>query len=121
MKRLIDVDDWTCADYRKLSSTAKLLRHHLWQNCNNAGVIAIDFDAFSFHIGQTVNKQHLTELGSWVQHLPGDYLFIPSFIRCQYGKLKPGCRPHDSVISILAIHGINHDITTPKRKQYPKG
>jgi hypothetical protein len=56
-----------------------------------------------------------------VQHLPGDYLFIPSFIRCQYGKLKPGCRPHDSVISILAIHGINHDITTPKRKQYPKG
>lgn len=106
MKRFSDTNDWRDPWYRKLTPQAKHLRKYLWDNCDCAGVIALDLESVSFHVGEPINKEHLSELGDWLQTLPNGKLLIPSFVGFQCGELRESCPAHKPVMRVVAAHGL---------------
>lgn len=109
MKRFIETNDWRDPAFRKLSPKAKHLRRYLWDNCDCAGVIAIDLEAVIFHVGEPINEKHITELGSWLQVLPNGKYLIPSFIHFQCGELRESCPAHKPVIASVGFHGLTRN------------
>lgn len=106
MKRFVETSDWRNPNYRRLSSQAKHLRRYLWDNCDCAGVIPVDFEAFSFHIGEAIEEKHLAELGDWTEALNDGRLLIPSFIHFQSGELSDACRAHLSILKAIRAHNL---------------
>lgn len=106
MKRFIEASDWREPWHRKLSPQAKNLRRFLWDNCDCAGVISLDFEAISFHVGEAIEEQHLAELGDWVEQMPNGRLLIPSFIHFQSGFLSADCRAHTSILKAIKAHNL---------------
>lgn len=96
-KRFTDTDKWQRAWFSELSSEGKLIWFFLCDNCDHAGLWNINEKLLKFHLGNdfTVDKI-ITLLGNKV-HRVNDKLWIPSFIKFQYGKLKDGVKAHQSV------------------------
>lgn len=106
MKRFVETNDWREPSYRKLSPQAKHLRRYLWDNCDSAGVISVDLESISFHVGESVKEKHLAELGDWLERLPDGRVLIPGFTYFQCGTLSPACRAHIPVLKLIKSHGL---------------
>ncbi len=107
-KRLTDSDKWKKAWFRHLSPTHKCFWQYLLDNCNNAGIWDVDFEAASFHIGDQLDALEAMETFR-KQYLPfalGKRWFVIDFIDFQYGELKPSSNAHVSVINTLKKHGL---------------
>ena len=112
LKRFTDTGKWNDPWFRALSPTAKLLWSWLVDHCDNAGVIDPDTALAEFQIGNAVEEKHFTELGDRLQRLPNGKLWIPKFIRFQFGELNPESRVHTSVIKLLDFHNIQYPINS---------
>ncbi len=110
LKRFTDTAKWNDPWFRGLSPLAKLLWSWLLDNCDNSGVIDPDIMLASFQIGDKIEEKHMTELGNRLQRLPNGKLWIPKFIRFQFGELTTESRVHSSVIKLLKIHCIEYPI-----------
>jgi hypothetical protein len=55
-----------------------------------------------------ITEAHITELGDKIQRIGESQYFLPFFILTQYGKLTPGCRPHDKVIESISDKEISY-------------
>jgi uncharacterized phage protein (TIGR02220 family) len=106
MKRFTDTNEWFDPWYRKLSPKAKHLKKFLWDHCDCAGVVGVDLESVTFHVGELIEEKHLTELGSWLNKLPNGQYVIPSFINFQCGELSATCPAHKPVIKAVASHGL---------------
>lgn len=116
MKRFTETTRWSDPWFRRLSVPTKLLWCYLTDNCNSIGLIDLDLEAASFHIGTDIEISHLTELGDRVQRLKDGKIFIPKFIPFQYGELSETCPAHKPVLKLVRLHQI-----TPSQigYQYP--
>ncbi len=112
LKRFTATDKWDDKWFRVLSPRTKLLWMYLLDHCDNSGVVDPDLMLASFQIGETVDEKNLTELGNRLQTLPNGKLWIPKFIRFQFGDLNPESRVHASVIKLLSFHAIEYPINT---------
>lgn len=107
MKRFTPADEWKDPWYRKLSGPAKLLKKFLWDYCDSAGVVSVDLELISFHVGMAVEEKHLAELGDWAERLPNGKYVIPSFIPFQCGELTPAtCKAHRPVMKLVKAHSL---------------
>ena len=112
LKRFTDTGKWNDPWFRALSPTTKLLWSWLVDHCDNAGVIDPDTGLAEFQIGNSIEEKNFTELGDRLQRLPNGKLWIPKFIRFQFGELNPESRVHASVIRLLEFHNIQYPINT---------
>lgn len=110
LKRFTDTGKWNDPWFRSLSPTTKLLWSWLVDHCDNAGVIDPDIMLASFQIGDKVEEKHLTELGDRLQRLPSGKLWIPKYIRFQFGELTSGSQVHCSVIKLIRLHNLDYPI-----------
>jgi hypothetical protein len=110
LKRFTGTGKWADNWFRPLSPTAKLLWVYLLDHCDNAGVVAPDVELASFQIGAKVDDAHFTELGDRIKKLSNGKLWIPKFIRFQFGELSQTSKVHASVIRLLQVHGIEYSI-----------
>lgn len=107
-KRFTETNKWSDKWYRALSPEFKLAWTYLTDCCDQSGVIDLDRDLANFQIGANVDWDAFldacedriveTSRGKW---------FIAGFIKFQYGKLSPDCKPHMPVIQLLEKHGID--------------
>lgn len=107
-KRFTETNKWSDKWYRGLSPDFKLAWTYITDCCDQAGVIDIDRELANFQIGTAVDwdafaeacedRVIVTRRGKW---------FITGFIKFQYGKLSPDCKPHMPVIQLLEKHGID--------------
>jgi hypothetical protein len=104
VKRFTDTGKWNDPWFRALTPTAKLLWSWLLDNCDNAGVIDPDIMLAAFQIGERVEEKHIAELGNRLQRLPSGKLWIPKFIKFQFGALSEESRVHSSVVKLLENH-----------------
>lgn len=109
MKRFTETTKWDDPWFRRLSPTAKLLWSYLTDKCDCIGLIELDADSASFHIGSKVEEEHITELESRLQRLKNGKVFIPKFIPFQYGNLSVDCRAHGPVFKAIDLHGLTTD------------
>lgn len=106
MKRFTETTKWADPWFRRLSPHAKLLWQWLLDNCDHAGVIALDLELASFHIGYPMGIDTLSELGERVRKLDAEKYFMPKFIEFQYSKLSKECKAHRPVFQSIEKHGL---------------
>jgi len=109
MKRFTETNKWCDPWFRKLDPKRKLLWGYLTDNCDQAGVIEIDWELATFQIGTRVCAEDLDAFEGRVATLPKDKLWIRTFVQFQYGKLSRDCKPHNSVFSAMERHGITEN------------
>lgn len=107
MKRFTETSKWKDPWFRKLSPTAKNLLSYLRDNCDCAGVFEIDFEAWTFHIGEPIEEKHLAELESRLQRLPNGKVLMPKFVHFQNGELSATCPAHKPILKTIAFHGLS--------------
>lgn len=103
-KRFTEATKWADPWFRALPIESKCLWLWLLDNCDCAGIIEPDMGLATFQIGATQGLQSpLQALGDRVQSY-GSKLFIPKFIRYQYGaELSMSNSAHRGVISRLEM------------------
>jgi hypothetical protein len=113
MKRFTETLKWCDPWYRKLTPENKNLWEWLVDNCDNAGVIDLDLELASFHIGYQYPMLTLSDVfGDRVRLLDCGKWLVVKFIAFQYGELSHDCKAHNPVFASLEKHKVNG---------YPKG
>lgn len=79
----------------------------LLDKCDSCGVVDPDWDLASFQIGLKVAPEMLEDFSGRITRLDTGKLFIPNFIKFQYGKLSPACKPHLKVFAALEEHKLD--------------
>jgi hypothetical protein len=108
VKRFTETSKWSDPWYRALTPTAKLLWAWLCDNCDNAAVIDPDIMLATFQIGDKIEDKHFAEFGDRIKRLPNGKIWIPKFIKFQFGELSQTSKVHASVIRLLQSHGIDY-------------
>lgn len=109
MKRFTDTEKWNNPNFRRLSEPYKLLYLFLLDACDNAGVIHVDVERFSFILGHSFTLEAIKEnLGDKVLFFK-DKMALVGFVRFQCGELSIKCHPHKRVIELLKKHGLEAD------------
>lgn len=104
-KRFTDSEKFRDVWYRKLTPTLKCFWEYLLSECDNAGIIEIDFESASFHIGADVTENDLVKYDGRVIKLSDGKYFIPKFIEFQQGVLNPQNNAHKPIIEKLSKYG----------------
>lgn len=103
--RLSDTDKWKNPWFRKIPGKYKLLFLYMLDNCDNAGVMHIDFEAISFLIKEEYELDSFKEyLGKQVVFLADDKVIIKSFIVHQ--KNKGNQYMEKNISKLLDKHGV---------------
>jgi len=115
-KRFTATEKWDDPWFRKLPCKYKALWQFVCDKCDNAGVWKKDFESAIHYIGELVDEKTGLELFNSgkerIRLINGDSWFITEFVVFQFGELSVDCRPHKSVMDLIAKH---------QKKGYPKG
>ena len=76
----------------------KCFWEYLLSECDSAGIIEIDFESASFHIGAEVTENDLNKYDGRVIKLFDGKFFIPKFIEFQQGTLNLQNNAHKPII-----------------------
>lgn len=106
MKRFTLTEKWSDPWFRRLSSQAKLVWLYAQDLCDNVGIVQLDLEFLSGDCRVKITESHIAELGDKIQKIGATEYFLPFFILTQYGKLTPGCRPHDKILESISDKGI---------------
>ena len=106
MKRFTCTEKWDDPWFWELSDRAKLLWIYLLDHCDHAGVIDFNSKIASFKIGKPIEPQHLAELENRLKTLHCGKLWIPKFVRFQFGSLEATNNFHRSILKLIASHGL---------------
>lgn len=108
-KRFTDTEIWEKEWYMILPLKHKCLIRFLFDKCDQAGVWTPNWRLASIMVGEPVSAADLELIEEQIEVLPNGKIFIPSFIKFQYGKLSKDCKPHIPVYSLLSKHNIDID------------
>ena len=118
-KRFTETQKWDGTWFRTLSPVRKCFWLYLVDRCDQAGVIEADYALASFLIGETVTAADTAALTENVTVLPNGKLWLPKFVRFQYGLLSRECKPHGPVFAALARHGLSEGAVTAPAPSAP--
>jgi hypothetical protein len=119
-KRFVDTELWQKEWYQDLSLKEKILVKYIFENCDCAGVWNGNFRMASFIIGESVTVDDLRSINQKKKQfdiLGNGIIFVPDFIKFQYGTLSENCKPHKPVIEKLKKYGLYERVW----KGYSKG
>lgn len=106
-KRFTDTEKFNDPWFRKLDLLHKIIWEYLLAECNHAGILEkFDIELMSFKIGAPISINDIKDFGDRVIFLSDETLFIPKFIKFQYGKLNSQSKIHASVIKELAKYNL---------------
>src|SRR4029077_4580847 len=88
VKRFTATEKWEDPWFRKLTPKVKLLWCYFCDRCDHAGVIDLDLEVASFYIGDQISMQDLDLLGEHIQMISPLKIWLPKFVKFQYGKLS---------------------------------
>lgn len=119
MKKFTESNKWEDSWFRKLQPEMKILWLWILDKCDHAGVIEIDLELASFHIGYQYPQDSLKVFEERLIEMESNKCFIPKYIPFQYGSLSKDCKAHNPVFASLEKHNI--DATNLQYKGYAKG
>lgn len=105
-KRFTDSEKFRDAWYRKLSPVHKCLWEYLLSECSLAGIIELDYEAMSFHIGSKIIENDLMAFQDRVHLLPDGKIFLLSFIKFQQNSINKNNPAHKNIIKELEKYNI---------------
>lgn len=106
-KRFTDIEIWDKEWYMDLSPTHKCLIKYIFDKCDAAGCWKPNWKLASLHINDKVSFGDLKSLPKdQYEVLENGKIFIPDFVKFQYGKLSRECRPHLPIILLIEKNGL---------------
>lgn len=106
-KRFTDTEKFNDKWYRKLPILQKVIWEYLLSECNHAGILEkFDIELMSFKIGAEVTNEDLRFFKDRIIFISDSVLYIPKFIKFQYGELNPQNKVHASVLKEFERWGI---------------
>ena len=108
-KRFVDTELWDKEWFMELSCKHKLLIKFIFDKCDASGVWSPNYVLVTAYIGEKVTILDLEYFKNKITLLPGGKVFIPDFIKFQYGKLSKDCKPHIPIYKLLEKHNIDID------------
>lgn len=116
MKRFTETAKWMDPWFRGLAPQFKLAWLYVLDNCDAAGVIAIDRALADFQVGSAVDWDVFAEAseGRLIPLAKGKH-WVSGFIKYQYGELSTECRAHNPAFASLSKHGLTDRVS----KEYP--
>lgn len=123
-KRFTDTEKFNDVWYRRLPLLQKVIWEYLLSECNHAGIFEnFDYDMMSFKIGAEISETDMKCFEGRIVFLNETTLFIPKFIKFQYGELNAQNKAHASVLRELEKWGIqapSKPLTSPlQAPNYP--
>jgi hypothetical protein len=109
-KRLHATERWDKEWYQSLSCKHKCFWEYLTSKCDAAGVWEPNYKMASFVIGEPVTEQDLDVFNGNIRKLDGGKVLLVKFCAFQYGELSEHCKPHASVLKLIAKHGIAKEV-----------
>lgn len=107
VKRFTDTEKWKDPWFRKLTPRLKTFWSLLCDLCDSAGVLQVDWDRFTFEVGESITEADLAFFGpERIQILPNGRILIKKFIPFQYGTLSTACPAHKRILENIEIHGL---------------
>lgn len=101
-KRFTDIEIWDREWYMELKPVHKCLMKYIFDKCDASGCWKPNWKLASLHIGEKVTHEDLSELpNDQYEILENDKIFIPDFIKFQYGRLSRECKPHLQIIQLI--------------------
>ncbi len=120
MKRFTETTKWSDPWFRRLTPSQKCLWGYILDNCDAAGVLDLDLEHASFHIGTTLTELDLAAFDGRIERLKDGKILISGFIEFQFGTLSEDCKPHAQVFKALDRHGLKYQKSRVS-KGYGKG
>lgn len=115
-KRFTETQKWEGNWFRSLTPRRKCLWLFLTDRCDQAGVIERDLALFSFFVGDSITDKDIAVLSENVRVIANGKLWLPKFVRFQYGNLSRDCLPHRPVFAAMEKHGLTvEDFNSPER------
>lgn len=105
-KRFTDSEKFRDKWYRSLSPKHKCIWEYMLSECNIAGILEIDYDSMSFHIGAEINKSDLSLFSEKIFYLSEEKVFIPNFVKFQQNKLSEVNNAHKNIIKEFIKYNI---------------
>lgn len=108
-KRFVDNEIWKKEWFQDLSLKHKILIKYIFENCDNAGVMEMNYRLASFLIGEKITKTDIEEINNAKEQfyfIDNNKIYIRNYIEFQYGTLSENCKPHKPVIEKLKKYGI---------------
>lgn len=106
-KRMTDTEKWRHHWFKKLTVKQKLLWLYVLDSCTKEGIWPVDLGLASYQAGIEFEIDDFIPIREKGVSLPGERLFLPDFIRFQYGVLRESCHPHRTVIQGLREIGVD--------------
>lgn len=108
-KRFVDNEIWKKEWFQDLSLKHKILIKYIFENCDIAGVMEMNYRLASFLIGEKITKTDIEEINNAKEQfyfIDNNKIYIRNYIEFQYGTLSANCKPHKPVIDKLKKYGI---------------
>lgn len=120
-KRFTDSEKFRDSWYRKLKPVHKCMWEFMINECSHAGILELDYDSMSFHIGVKVTEEDLLLFESRITFIDEDKIFIASFLRFQQKELNINNPAHKNIIKELEKYDIPQDLETKQEKRPIEG
>ena len=105
-KRFTDSEKFRDRWYRNLSPKHKCIWEYMLSECTIAGILEIDLQAMSFHIGDNIDQSDIDLFQDKIFYLTEDKIFIPRFIKFQQKELSHNNNAHKNIINELEKYNI---------------
>jgi len=106
-KRFTDSEKFRDTWYRKLKPKYKCLWEYMLSECSVAGVLELDFDSISFHVGEKITREDLKYFTGRFALIEEDLIFIPKFLQFQQPNgLSRSNKAHNNIFKILEKYNI---------------
>ncbi|MEO7048739.1 MAG: HNH endonuclease signature motif containing protein [Ferruginibacter sp.] len=107
-KRFTDIEIWDKEWYMDLTPTHKCLIKYIFDKCDASGCWKPNWRLASLHINDSVKLSDLSILPKdQYEILENGKIFIPDFVKFQYGKLSKECRPHIPIIALIEKNNLS--------------
>lgn len=120
-KRFTDSDKFRDVWYRQLKPKHKCLWEYMLSECSIAGILDIDFDSMSFHIGDKITEKDLEIFSDRIIFLSLNKIFIPRFIKFQQNNISETNPAHKNIIKILENYNIDLSLSFQSLKSTFEG
>lgn len=106
-KRFTDAEKFKDPWYLDLTLKEKVAWEYIISECDHAGIWKVNMKLLSFCIGEKFTKEDLkTSFARNIVVVDDEHVFIPKFLKFQYGKLSLKSNIHQNVIKRLKDIGI---------------
>ena len=106
MKRFTETDKWKNPAFRNLPHKFKLLYLYILDECDNAGILHLDLDRFSFALKEDFTIEEIQSALGDKLYFFKDKIAVIKFVAFQCGALSAHCHPHKKVLELIIKHGL---------------